>query len=251
MAAKSIIVANWKMNPPTFRDAKRLFEASKKAAESAKSVSVVVAPPAIFLRELAASYRGTKLAFALQDGHFDHSGAHTGAISIAQGKDARAHFVIIGHAERREAGETDEDARKKVEAALREKMTPILCVGEMKRTSGGEHFEAVRAQLRGALFSAKAADIKNLIVTYEPLWTIGATTAMDPRQMHEMAIFIRKTIVDLAGDVGHTVRILYGGSIDEHNALAMLQGGDVRGFLVGRASLDAAEFKALLRSIDA
>jgi len=243
---KSLVVANWKMNPRTCREAKRLFEGTSRAANAAKSVSVIVAPPAVYLRELSRGYRG-KISFAIQNARAEALGAHTGEISIAQAKDARASYVLVGHAERRAMGETNEDARAKIAAALALKMTPILCVGEKER-KGGEYYDVIREQLRIALMDV-GAKANRVIIVYEPLWTIGKDTAMSPNKMHEMAIFIRKTVVDLHGAVGHSMKILYGGSVNDKDAGAMLRDGDVRGFLVGRASIDAAEFAALLRVI--
>jgi triosephosphate isomerase len=247
---KSIVVANWKMNPASFKEAKKLFEATKKAAEGVKKSSVIVAPPALYLRGLASEYRGKKIAFAVQHAHFEQAGAHTGELSLAQAKDAKASYAIIGHAERREMGETNDDTQKKVAAAVALKLTPILCVGEKERTRGGEHFDTVRRQLRAGLSGVAPQKVSRVVITYEPLWTIGVETAMNPRQMHEMAIFIRKMIVDLHGEVGHSTKVLYGGSIDAGNAGAMLRDGDVRGFLVGRASQNAVEFSALLQALE-
>ena len=247
---KAIVVANWKMNPASFKEAKKLFEAVKKAAEGAKKSSVVLAPPALYLRGLASEYRGKKISFAVQHAHFEAGGAHTGETSLAQAKDARASYVLIGHAERREMGETDDDTQKKVAAALAAKIVPILCVGEKERKRDGEHYDTVREQLRVGLAGVAPQKVNRVIITYEPLWTIGAKTAMNPRQMHEMAIFIRKTIVALHGDVGHSTKILYGGSIDASNAGAMLREASVRGFLVGRASQNAVEFAALLKALE-
>src|SRR5580692_5269020 len=94
-AMRSVVVANWKMNPPTMREAKQLFEATRKAAESAKSVSVLVAPPSIFLRDLSMNYKGRKISFAAQNAYFQKDGAYTGEISMLQVHDAKASTVII------------------------------------------------------------------------------------------------------------------------------------------------------------
>ena len=247
---KSIVVANWKMNPASFKEAKKLFDATKKAAERAKNSSIIVAPPAIFLSSLTSGYHGKKISFAVQNAHFDTGGARTGELSLAQAKDAKASYVLIGHAERRGMGETDDDVRKKTAAALALKITPIVCVGEKQRGGDGEHYNIVRAQLRAALADVAPAKIGSVVITYEPLWTIGKETSMSPHEMHQMAIFIRKTVVDLFGEVGHSIKILYGGSVDAKNAAAMLREGDVRGFLVGRASINAVEFTALLQAIE-
>lgn len=247
---KSLVVANWKMNPATAREAKKLFEATKKAAEGVRKSVIVVAPPAIFLRDLSRSYHGKQISFAVQNAHPEAGGAYTGEISLAQAKDARASYVLVGHAERREMGETDEAIRTKVAGALAIKMTPILCVGEKERGKGGGHFETVREQLRAGLGAVAPSNMNRVVITYEPLWAIGASNIMRPHDMHEMAIFIRKTVVDLCGKPGHSVKILYGGSIDDTNVTAMLRGGDVRGFLIGRACLNAVEFATLLQAIE-
>src|SRR3990167_2981306 len=182
---KCIVVANWKMNPPSWREAKKLFEAEKRAAEKARKSNVVIAPPAVFLRELSKRYRGSRVAFAVQNAHW-------------------------------EAG-------------------------------GGGQYGVVRAQLRAALADVAPAKLGGVLVVYEPLWTVGKDTTMDPREMHQMAIFMRKCIVDTHGDAGRSLKILYGGSVDEKNAGAMLREAEVRGFLVGRASIDAKGFSALLK----
>src|SRR6185436_8683496 len=138
---KSFVVANWKMNPANWSDAKKLFEATKKATENTPHVSLVLAPSTLFLRELKNAYKGRRIAFAAQSARAEETGAYTGEISLAQCKDAGCTYVIVGHAERRAAGESDEDTGKKVSAALAQKITPILCVGETKRGQSGEHFE--------------------------------------------------------------------------------------------------------------
>ena len=245
---KAIIVGNWKMNPTTFRQAAALLEATKKAAEKTRTF-VIVAPPVIFLRELKKKFRGGRIAYAVQHAHFDERGAHTGDISLAQAKDAGATYVLVGHAERRGLGETNDDTRKKVAAALAHKMTPILCVGEATRGAGGEHFELVKEQLKVGLTDVGATKLGKILLVYEPLWTIGTSATMSPRDMHEMAIFIRKTVVELHGEAGHTVTILYGGSIDETNAQDMLQNGDIRGLLLGRASEDPHKIRTLLQVV--
>lgn len=247
VSMKALIVGNWKMNPKSAKEATHLFAAAKEAAEKAKGVSVVVAPPAVFLRELAKSYKGKRLAFAAQDARAEEGGAHTGEVSLAQVKDAGASWVIIGHAERRAAGETDVSVGEKAAAALALRMNPIVCIGERERNESGEHFAVVRAQLLAAFAQVPAAKAGKVVIAYEPVWAIGATAAMSPSAMHEMAIFIRKALGEHYGKPV-TTPILYGGAIDAGNAAAMLMEGDVAGLLVGRASADAIAFKALVRA---
>lgn len=248
---KSILVANWKMNPATWREAKLLFEATRKAAEAAKNVTVIVAPPAIFLRDIASSYKGRRIALAAQNVHQQATGSFTGEVSVTQARDAKASYVIVGHAERRAMGETNDDARQKVAAALAEKMTPILCVGEHTRSASGEHFTFVRDQLAIGLADVQPGKLSKVLLAYEPVWAIGATRPMSAADMHEMAIFIRKSVVDRFGPPGMNVKILYGGSIDDSNAEDMLEHGDVNGLLIGRASADPKKVAALLSAIAA
>jgi triosephosphate isomerase len=246
---KTILVCNWKMNPPNWKSAKKLFEETKKTAAKAKNVSVIVAPPSLYLREIAALNVRGGVPLAIQAGHHEEGGAHTGEISLAQAADSRATYAIVGHAERRARGESDLEINKQILAALAHKMTPILCVGEKVRSMQGEYFEVVRAQVKGALAAVPQNRIAHVIVAYEPVWAIGAPAPMQPRDMHEMGIFIRKVIVEGWGDVGHAVTILYGGAVDSTNAATMRDEGDVRGFLVGRASAEADKVKSLIQSL--
>jgi triosephosphate isomerase len=245
---EALIVANWKMNPATGKEAAKLFAATKDAVQTAKRVQVVVAPPAIFLREVAGGYRGTRISFAGQDAHFEQGGAHTGDTSFAQLKDAGASWVILGHAERRAEGQTNTAVGQRVASALAARFTPVLCVGERERHPNGDHFTFVREQLAAAFADVPAAKVSKVVIAYEPVWAIGAPQAMEARQMHEMAIFIRKTLADMYGKPS-AGPILYGGAIDAQNAGSMLRDGDVAGLLVGRVSIDAESFKELVRAV--
>ncbi|MEK7093354.1 MAG: triose-phosphate isomerase [Patescibacteria group bacterium] len=247
---KSIVVANWKMNPATFKEAKKLFEATRKAAESAKNVSVIVAPPAIFLRELSVGYKGKRLSFAAQNAHYEAGGAFTGEMSMTQAKDAKVSYVLVGHGERRAQGETNEDTRKKMFTALQLKISPILCVGEKERVADGDHFHIVREQIRTGLADIVVGKLKQVVIMYEPLWAVGSGNPVTPRNMHEMFIFIKKTLVEMYGEAGMAMRILYGGSVTDSNAAAMILEAGVQGFVVGGASLDPEKFKALVDSIE-
>lgn len=187
--------------------------------------------------------------FAAQHAREGDVGAFTGEVSMAQVRDAKARYVLVGHAERRAAGESDDDTRAQVASALALGLTPIICVGERERSQRGDYLLYVRAQLRAGFGDVSDTVVPKCIVAYEPIWAIGATEAMAPRQMHEMAIFIRKTLVELRGERAHAVKILYGGAVDDTNARAMLRDGDVAGLLVGRASSNAQEFSALINAI--
>lgn len=246
---KALVVANWKMNPSTYRAAKKLLEVTKEAADNARSVTIVVAPPALYVRELRSLSKSKRISFALQNVHFEAGGAHTGEISCAQASDARISYVIIGHAERRGMGETNDDTRKRVAAALSVDIVPILCVGETTRGADGEYFNIVKEQLRTGLADISPAALSRIFIAYEPVWAIGKESSMSPRDMHEMAIFIRKTIVELHGEKGMSVKILYGGAATESNAAEMVRDGEVNGLLVGHVSVDPVRFPLLIRAL--
>lgn len=244
---KCLIVANWKMHPESFAEAKELSRVTKKALAKASGVTLVVAPPALYLRELAKG--DGSVAWAIQRARAEWSGAFTGDIALKQAKDAGASHVIIGHAESRAAGETNALVRERVAAALMIGMTPIVCIGEERRTPDGAHFRLIEEQLRFALADVPPGAVKKVILAYEPLWAIGATRPMSTRDMHEMSIFLRKSAVALVGSPAMSIRVLYGGAVDETTAAPMILEGDVAGLLVGRASLDAERFAALLISV--
>ncbi|HUO55826.1 MAG TPA: triose-phosphate isomerase [Candidatus Paceibacterota bacterium] len=246
---KSLLIANWKMNPLTLHEAQKLLESTVKASNAAREVSVIIAPPALYLIPLRAGYRGKKVAFGVQNAHFENTGSFTGEISMEEARNAGASHAIIGHAERRAMGESNEDTRKKVAAALSLNIVPILCVGEKARGYEGEHLIFIKEQLRAGFSDVAPGKVARVIVAYEPIWAIGAEEAMNPRDMHEMAIFIRKTLVELCSEKAMGVRILYGGSIDEGNAVAMIRQGDVAGLLVGRASARKEKITQLIRAI--
>lgn len=231
------------------REAKKLFDATRKVAESLKNVSLIVAPPSIFLRELSSTYKGKRIALAGQNGNAESVGAFTGDTSIVQLKNAKASYLIVGHSERRAAGETNDDTRKKIAVALAQKLTPVVCVGEKEREENGSHFAFIREELRAAFADVAPNAVHKVIVGYEPIWAIGGEKSMNPREMHEMAIFIRKTLVETHGEAALKVKILYGGSVNEQNARPMLEGGDVLGFVIGHVSVDAPRFEKLLRSL--
>jgi triosephosphate isomerase len=247
--SKALIVGNWKMNPSTLREAKRLVAATQKCAQGLRGISVVAAPPTIFLRDLAKGYRGRYLSFGAQDVSGATSGAYTGQTSVSQLKETGINYCLVGHSERRAAGETNDDTRKKVAVLLEERITPILCVGERERSQSGEHLEFIKQELHAAFRDVEPMRVGKVIVAYEPIWAIGGEKAMNPTQMHEMSIFIRKTLVATHGEAAMQQKILYGGSVNEGNARDMLEGGDVEGLLVGHVSVDPERFKILLGNI--
>ena len=245
-----LLVLNWKMNPETLADAKTIFEATKKAVARASKIKAVIAPPAFFLHALAGAYKGRSVVFAAQDIHTDMSGAFTGEVSARQAKATGASHVIIGHAERRKMGETNEDVRKKVGAALKAGLTPVICIGENSRDHSGEYLEVIKQQLATALADVGQADAKKAVIAYEPVWAVGADKPMGAREMHEMTIFIRKMLWEKYEKAANTIPILYGGAVlDPEHAVQIAKESEVDGFLLGRASVDIPKLPPLVSAL--
>lgn len=253
---KKLIVANWKMNPASLKEAEELSVAIQKSIRGFKNVKVILCPPFVYLPMVA---RLSSEAFGVggQDCFYEQNGAYTGAVSGAMLKDIGCKYVIIGHSERKQYfGETDEIINKKVMAALKAGLKVILCIGEDSRDS----FEVngrwtheldlkVREQLVRALEGIKKSQLKNITVAYEPVWAIGTNNPATPDDVLSAKIFIRKIISDLYDrKTADSVLVLYGGSTNRKNAASFIKEGGADGLLVGGASLDIEEFIAMIRS---
>lgn len=242
------LVLNWKMNPPTYAEARGLFEETKRIALSLRGVRLVVAPPAVFLYTLAHSYKGKKIICAGQDTAVESIGAYTGSISALQLKESGASAVIVGHSECRARGDTDQVVARKVQAALAAKLQPIICVGESARDKDGNYITVVRSQVSAALKDVPTTKLKDITIAYEPVYAIGAAQPPHDHDIHEMMIVIKKELVRLYGDTASKISCIYGGAVFAHTARAILAIPDVSGFIVGRASLNPEEVSDILKS---
>jgi triosephosphate isomerase (TIM) len=246
---KLLVVANWKLNPPTLKEAHALLKNTKRALPRARSADVIICPPLPFLFALAKGERS--LAFGAQDVSAQIAGAYTGEVSATMLKSVGASYAIIGHSERRALGESDAEVSKKLRIALDEKITPILCVGELERDEQGSHLAVLADQLTNSLASVLRGEIAKIIIAYEPVWAIGrrAEDALDAHGVHGTVIFIRKILSDRYGrEYAEKVRILYGGSVEPGNVHALVRESGVSGFLVGHASLLPASFAEIIRA---
>lgn len=247
---KKIIIANWKMNPSSSKEAEALFKTLLKNLDRTKA-SVVICPPSIYLERL---YKiSKKIPLGLQNIYFGGEGASTGEISGNMAKNSGAKFVILGHSERRAMGEDSDTISKKIKTALYVGLTPILCIGEKIRDESHEHFSVIKAQLEGALAGVTKSYVPEIIIAYEPVWAIGnqAMREARPEEFREVAIFIKKTLSDKFGiDSAGKVKIIYGGSVHPKNVSSFITDGGVEGFLVGRDSLNAKKFIEIINLTD-
>lgn len=240
---KKLIVANWKMNPLTGKDAVKLFESVKKGIRGTKKTEVVVCPPFVYLPLLKGLTLGAQNVF------YKENGAFTGEVSSSMLKDLNVEYVILGHSEvRKNLQETDEIVNKKVKEVLAAKLTPIICVGEQQ---GEDKLAVLEQQVSGTLKDITVKEAKNVVIAYEPVWAIGTGKNCGIEETMSSMLLIRKIISKLyTKNLASTMKIIYGGSVDAKNAGSYIKESGANGLLVGGASLKPQEFIHIVKSID-
>ena len=241
-----MIAGNWKMNT-TVREATNLVREMYPLLDQIGNIDKVICPPFVSLVTVKELIRGSSIKLGAQNLYFEEKGAYTGEISPPMLADL-CEFVIIGHSERRHYfNETGEMVNKKILAALRAGLKPILCIGErLDENESGRAKEIVAEQLRLAL--AGVVYPESLLLAYEPVWAIGTGKAATGEQANETIGFIRGTISRLYNDeIAQGMRILYGGSVTADNIAEFVQQPEIDGALVGGASLKATEFVSIVR----
>ena len=250
-----LIVANWKMNPDKLSDAKSLFSATKRQSTKFRKSKVVICPPSIYIQGFS-NHTGTSFQLGAQDVFHSNKGSFTGKVSTQMLVDLKVTYVIVGHSETRSLGETDKIVAKKVKAVLESGMTAILCIGESERDDDGNYLRFLEGQIKDSLSGVGKKYLKKIFVAYEPIWAIGkkADESVSPQELHQMTIFIRKTLAKLYGKkYGLPIPILYGGSVEPENSMSLIyhtDHTDIAGFLVGHASLDPKHFGLILETIE-
>jgi triosephosphate isomerase (TIM) len=245
------VVGNWKLNK-TINEALALVTELKNQLGAVKGVAVGVAPPFTALHAVAKRLEGSSIATCGQDCFWESTGAFTGEVSAPLLADAGATWTIVGHSERRQFfGDTNESVGKKARAALAGGLGVIVCVGEMlAERDANRTLEIVDAQLAGGLEGIDAAAAaQRLVIAYEPVWAIGTGRTATPAQAQEVHAHIRKRLVERFGaEPAAAIRIQYGGSVKPSNAEALMAEADIDGALVGGASLEAADFVAIVKA---
>ncbi len=247
-----LIVANWKMNK-TVEESCLLANELKNLLKNEKNVDIAVCPAFTSLHPVSKELKGSNIKLGAQNMHFENSGAYTGEVSPSMIKDLGCEFVIIGHSERRESfNEDDSLINKKLAAALRNGLKPILCIGENWEQRLNEETEDIlEYQLLKCLSGIES--IKDLVIAYEPIWAISkgnpnqkAATKADAEESH---LFIRKVISGIyEEETAKNVRIIYGGSLKPENAKELLSMPNINGGLVGNASLNAKSFAEIVKA---
>ena len=246
---RPFIAGNWKMHMTT-SEASGLASELVAACREIDGVDIAVAPPFTALAAVGKAFAGSSIGLGAQNMHWEDKGAFTGEIAPAMLTDVGCRYVMLGHSERRQFfGETDEGVNRKVLAAFKHKLIPIVCVGESEEERDrGVTFVVVDRQVTGALKDVAASQMANVVVAYEPIWAIGTGRTATPAQAQEVHQTIRAKLARLFGnEAAAGVRILYGGSVKPDNIDSLMAEADIDGALVGGASLKVASYVRICR----
>lgn len=244
-----LIAGNWKMHTDIHQGADlvlKLRELTKGVVNS----EIVIAPPFTTIYHLSHLIADSPIQLAGQNIHWLKDGAQTGEISAEMLKDVGCRYVIIGHSERRAwFNESDEVVNKKLGAAMRAGLRPIVCVGEtLAEREAGKTISIVSAQLRGGLAGHPAGGLKDITVAYEPVWAIGTGKTASPQDAEEVHNALRELLYELLdSDTARTIRIIYGGSVKPDNIDALMSQPNIDGALVGGAALKVEDFARIIK----
>lgn len=237
------------MNVAIVPEAKKIVSQVKKKTTKLRNVEIVFCPPFIYLQALAGMVKG-KWKLGAQNVFGEESGSYTGEVSGVQLRQFGVSYIILGHSERRNMGETDEMVNKKIISVLRARMVPVVCIGESVRNDHGEHLEFIKNQISKTFAGISKGSISDVVIAYEPIWAIGAKEAMVPRDIHEMTIYIKKCLREMFGLYASGVQVLYGGAVNPRNTSEIIRDGFVDGLLVGRDSIEAENFIEIIKEVD-
>jgi len=246
---RPFIAGNWKMHL-SLSEARELAGEIVRTAGSLAEADMVVLPPFTALTETARVLTGSPVALGAQNLFWEDKGAFTGEVSGPMLSDAGCRYVVIGHSERRQYfGETNATVNKRIVAALRAGLRPIICIGEtLSERESAKTWDVLGGQIDGGLAGAGADTFDHLILAYEPVWAIGTGRTATPAQAEESHAFIRARIEEKAGnEAAECAIILYGGSVKPANSYALFRERNIDGFLVGGASLEAFSFLEIVK----
>ena len=250
IARKLLIAGNWKMNLNS-AEASELADSIVSQVGTQMEVAVCICPTFTSLEAVSKRVVDSNIGLGAQNMHFKNSGAFTGEISAEMLRHLFVSFVIIGHSERREYfDENDDLVNQKTIAALEASLKPIVCVGEtLSERDSGQLESVIKRQLEGALVGVSPNHADQLVIAYEPVWAIGTGKTATPEDAESVHSFIRKLLSDILGiEAANKVRILYGGSMKPENADELLAQKNIDGGLIGGAALKANSFAALVES---
>ena len=246
---KKLIAANWKMYKLP-EQTKQFFTDFLPMVTGHSRDEIVVCPPFIDLQAAVAAASGSNVAVGAQNMHWTNEGAFTGEISAPMLTTLGVTHVIIGHSERRQYfNETDDTVNRKLEVALENGLTPIVCLGEvLEEREAGLTEDVLRRQCLRAFNGISARKAAKLVIAYEPVWAIGTGKTATPQMAADAHLVIRSEAGKAFGEqFAESLRILYGGSVKPENATALMSESEIDGALVGGASLDPASFTKIVK----
>lgn len=246
---RPIVAGNWKMNKNS-DEAETLARAVVEAVAGVNEVDVVICPTFTALERVSTVVKGTAVGLGAQNVSWEAEGAFTGEISTAMLLTCGCSHVILGHSERRQLyGETDATVNRRVKAAFKAALSPIVCVGETQaERESGLTEKVIKSQVHGSLEGLTPEEVSKLVIAYEPVWAIGTGLTASPEQAEEVHALIRSVLADNSGqDVSNAVRIQYGGSVKPDNAAVLFSQPNIDGGLIGGAALDAESFAAVVK----
>jgi triosephosphate isomerase len=245
------IVSNWKMAPEKKQQVDSLIKVYKDFYRTyKKSVNFISCPPALFVEQWIK--KAPLIPCGVQRISSTDIQAQTGMISASMAKSVGVTYALVGHSEVRAQGETNEQTARAVGLLLKHGITPIVCIGEKERDKDGWYVSEIKDQIEILAKENGPKVFSKIFIAYEPVWAIGelATREATVEECQEVMLFIRKIISDTTSPkIGNTITLLYGGSVNEHNAKQYLTEGGAGGLLIGRTGLDPKKMKQLLVSI--
>lgn len=246
---KPIIAGNWKMNK-TASETKKLIAELIPLVKDVTDVDVVVCPPFVNIETASEALKGSNIGLGVQNMYFEESGAYTGEIAPGMLLELGVKYVIIGHSERRQYfGETDELVNRKVKAALKFGLIPIVCVGEkLEEREAGVTSEVVCKQTKLALLGLRGDEADGVVIAYEPIWAIGTGKTATAEDANETIAAIRGAVKEaFSRETAEKIRIQYGGSMKPSNAAELMAKPEIDGGLIGGAALKAEDFSMIVK----
>ena len=243
---KEIVIANFKMNK-TFSETKEYVkELSGLVDKTLSKVYLCLPYTSLYISKL---YKGEVFKFGAQNVHEEEYGAYTGEISAPMLKDLKVSLVIVGHSERRKMGETSVVLNKKIKTALRFGLNIVLCVGETRTQKNTNKTEfALKKELAEALCGIYENELNNIIIAYEPVWSVGTGKVADYKDIEKAVNIIRAYISELySSNAGEKIKVIYGGSVDYQNAKQIIKSKNINGVMLGGTSLNLNEFAKILK----
>ncbi|MDD9868137.1 MAG: triose-phosphate isomerase [Candidatus Campbellbacteria bacterium] len=252
MAYNKVFIGNWKVSPKTEKEVEKLLKSIKSIKHPTNNL-ITICPSFVHLSIAADLLSRSRVVLGAQDVSAYGGTANTGEVSAEMLEDFGVSFVIVGHSERKAMGESNEKILRKIKSALSHKITPIVCIGEHEKATDGSALREINEQMVSLYENLTEREAKQTMIAYEPIWAIGdeAVSTPTPHEIHETVLFIRKIINEMYNrSMAFSIKILYGGSVNETNAKELFVNSDINGFIIGRASTDPSKLSEIIKQVN-